>query len=125
MPGLIKTGSMDAIKVAWNIASNFTMNALGGCTEESCTLFEKYDAEETGKSGRGGEYEVQTGFGWTNGVLVEFLNIYGDHILPSNHQTKLDLQTVSAPGFKTLKSVSLLPRNEENIRKTLLSLYIK
>ena len=37
-------------------------------------LVEKYDVENIGVLAGGGEYEVQTGFGWTNGVLLKFLN---------------------------------------------------
>ena len=36
-------------------------------------IFEKYDVERQ-LPGRGGEYPVQTGFGWTNGVVCAFLN---------------------------------------------------
>ncbi len=36
-------------------------------------LLEKYDVEETGREPTGGEYDVQAGFGWTNGVLIDFL----------------------------------------------------
>lgn len=28
----------------------------------------------------GGEYDVQLGFGWTNGVILDFLNEYGDRL---------------------------------------------
>lgn len=38
-------------------------------------LYEKYNVE-TGAIGEGGEYELQTGFGWTNGVTADFLDIY-------------------------------------------------
>lgn len=38
----------------------------------------QYDAEIPGKYGGGGEYRVQTGFGWTNGVVLEFLETYPD-----------------------------------------------
>jgi len=31
-----------------------------------------------GETGGGGEYKPQTGFGWTNGVVFEFLNTWGD-----------------------------------------------
>jgi alpha,alpha-trehalase len=34
------------------------------------TLLEKYDVNDPAKRGGGGEYEVQEGFGWTNGVLA-------------------------------------------------------
>lgn len=40
-------------------------------------LQEKYDALTPGSSGGGGEYETQTGFGWTNGVALHFLKHYG------------------------------------------------
>jgi alpha,alpha-trehalase len=36
-------------------------------------VFEKYDVEQQ-TPGRGGEYPVQTGFGWTNGVVRAFLS---------------------------------------------------
>lgn len=36
-------------------------------------LLEKYDVEETDREPTGGEYEVQAGFGWTNGVLIDLL----------------------------------------------------
>ncbi|XP_055705281.1 trehalase isoform X4 [Phlebotomus papatasi] len=45
---------------------------------ETHSMFEKYDAEELGGHGSGGEYEVQLGFGWSNGVIVELLDKYGN-----------------------------------------------
>ncbi len=33
-------------------------------------LLEKYNVESSGLAGSGGEYEVQDGFGWTNGVFL-------------------------------------------------------
>jgi len=38
-------------------------------------LFEKYDVEALGAGG-GGEYRIQTGFGWTNGVTADFIDSY-------------------------------------------------
>jgi alpha,alpha-trehalase len=40
-------------------------------------MHEKYNAFIPGSSGSGGEYPPQIGFGWTNGVTLEFLSIYG------------------------------------------------
>jgi neutral trehalase len=34
----------------------------------------KYDVEEIGLNAEGGEYGVQDGSGWTNEVLLSFLN---------------------------------------------------
>lgn len=39
-------------------------------------LTEKYDVEATGNAG-GGEYPNQDGFGWTNGVTLKLLDLYG------------------------------------------------
>ena len=38
-------------------------------------MFEKYDVRRVGP-GTGGEYDVQTGFGWTNGVAISLLARY-------------------------------------------------
>lgn len=39
-------------------------------------MFEKYDAVVPGQYGEGGEYEVQEGFGWSNGVALRFVKDY-------------------------------------------------
>ncbi|XP_037944957.1 trehalase isoform X1 [Teleopsis dalmanni] len=44
---------------------------------ETRNMFEKYDAEHFGGHGGGGEYEVQKGFGWSNGVILELLAKHG------------------------------------------------
>ncbi|ORX94956.1 glycoside hydrolase [Basidiobolus meristosporus CBS 931.73] len=43
-------------------------------------MFEKYDIMKLGVAGGGGEYEVQDGFGWTNGVSLWTLNTWGDRL---------------------------------------------
>ncbi|TNN66658.1 Trehalase [Liparis tanakae] len=40
-------------------------------------MFERSDVNGDGKPGGGGEYEVQLGFGWTNGVALQLLDQYG------------------------------------------------
>lgn len=40
-------------------------------------LLEKYNVEEIGLLAEGGEYVVQDGFGWTNGVLLSLMNELG------------------------------------------------
>ena len=40
-------------------------------------LLEKYDVEHIGALPTGGEYAVQDGFGWTNAVLLKFMNHLG------------------------------------------------
>ncbi len=36
----------------------------------------QYDARHCGKAGGGGEYGVQVGFGWSNGVALMLLQQY-------------------------------------------------
>ena len=40
-------------------------------------LMEKYNVENTSLDAGGGEYSGQDGFGWTNGVLLKLISIYG------------------------------------------------
>lgn len=40
-------------------------------------LLEKYDIENIGSIAKGGEYKVQDGLGWTNAVLLGFLDQLG------------------------------------------------
>ncbi|CAK1595798.1 unnamed protein product [Parnassius mnemosyne] len=44
-------------------------------------MFEKYSAVQPGHHGGGGEYRVQDGFGWTNGVALELLDRYGKELI--------------------------------------------
>lgn len=46
-------------------------------------MYEKYSALELGGHGGGGEYEIQIGFGWSNGVVMDLLAKYGDKITAS------------------------------------------
>lgn len=41
-------------------------------------MFEKFSISDIDSAGRGGEYTVQAGFGWTNGVVLIVASEYGD-----------------------------------------------
>ncbi|XP_037077546.1 trehalase-like [Pollicipes pollicipes] len=43
-------------------------------------MFEKYDVTQMGLPGGGGEYNVQVGFGWSNGVAMALAEQYGDRL---------------------------------------------
>jgi alpha,alpha-trehalase len=43
---------------------------------ENRKLVEKYDVIATGRPGGGGEYPLQDGFGWTNGVMRRLMSLY-------------------------------------------------
>ncbi|PJF49572.1 trehalase family glycosidase, partial [Pseudomonas aeruginosa] len=40
-------------------------------------LVEKYDISGNQGGGGGGEYPLQDGFGWSNGVTLQLLRLYG------------------------------------------------
>lgn len=44
--------------------------------EETGVNFEKFNATAIGLPGGGGEYEVVSGFGWTNGVALHLIQMY-------------------------------------------------
>ena len=52
------------------------MSNVNRVYEESGKLVEKYDVIATGRSGGGGEYPLQDGFGWTNGVMRKLMALY-------------------------------------------------
>uniref|UniRef100_A0A3Q1BSL5 Trehalase n=1 Tax=Amphiprion ocellaris TaxID=80972 RepID=A0A3Q1BSL5_AMPOC len=74
--GLSKLPSKDAQQLAFDLAQRWIKtNWLAYIKYEA--MFEKYDVNGDGKPGGGGEYEVQLGFGWTNGVALQLLDQYG------------------------------------------------
>jgi alpha,alpha-trehalase len=44
-------------------------------------MFEKFSIRDVDSGGRGGEYTVQTGFGWTNGVALWVAGTFGDQLV--------------------------------------------
>ncbi|XP_076002067.1 trehalase [Genypterus blacodes] len=74
--GLSKLPSENAKQLAFDLAQRWIRtNWLAYVKYEA--MFEKYDVNGDGKPGGGGEYEVQLGFGWTNGVALQLLDQYG------------------------------------------------
>ncbi|KAJ2731633.1 hypothetical protein IW152_004399 [Coemansia sp. BCRC 34962] len=50
-------------------------------TTDTGHMFEKFDSTQVGKEGSGGEYTVQAGFGWTNGILIWTLDTFGKSLV--------------------------------------------
>ena len=68
-------------ELARQIAEKWIRRNYGMWLNSGGRMYEKYDVA-TGcfKSGGGGEYEVQEGFGWTNGVILDLLRTYQSEI---------------------------------------------
>ncbi|XP_073285554.1 trehalase-like isoform X1 [Primulina huaijiensis] len=74
--GLVRSGSKEAKVVAEDIAVKWmTTNYVA--FKRTGTMHEKYDVQKCGDFGGGGEYAPQTGFGWSNGVVLAFLEEFG------------------------------------------------
>lgn len=80
--GLENTLDPKAKKLAFGLVDKWLQNVYVSYVQSGRKMFEKYDVEQIGLPGGGGEYEVQEGFGWSNGVLLHFLNTYNDLISP-------------------------------------------
>ena len=61
--------------LAQSIACRWTRNVVA-VYRQTGKLVEKYDVMTIGRSGGGGEYPLQDGFGWTNGVTRKLLALY-------------------------------------------------
>eukprot|EP01125_Pyxidicula_operculata_P017615 TRINITY_DN6189_c0_g1_i1.p1 TRINITY_DN6189_c0_g1~~TRINITY_DN6189_c0_g1_i1.p1 ORF type:complete len:562 (-),score=130.10 TRINITY_DN6189_c0_g1_i1:147-1832(-) len=74
--GLIRANTTTSNLLAEKISHQWVYaNYIG--FKESGFMHEKYNAFIPGQPGNGGEYAPQVGFGWTNGVVLELLNLYG------------------------------------------------
>ncbi|XP_067929762.1 trehalase-like [Watersipora subatra] len=80
-----KSSNPVAQKFAYQLASKW-VRCNWSAWQLNNYMFEKYDAVN-GKAGQGGEYEVQVGFGWSNGVILDFLNLYPDMVLDDPEMT--------------------------------------
>jgi alpha,alpha-trehalase len=78
--GLTSTGLTSGRDLARTIAERFLRNVYATYTKTG-RMHEKYSAVLPGQSGQGGEYEPQTGFGWTNGVVLRLLVKHSECIL--------------------------------------------
>ncbi|KAJ2742314.1 hypothetical protein GGI20_004576 [Coemansia sp. BCRC 34301] len=70
---------VDSVFCAWYATGGSIPGVLekSQAAVDSGHMFEKFDSEVVGRQGGGGEYVVQAGFGWTNGVLIWTLDTFG------------------------------------------------
>ncbi|VDM43237.1 unnamed protein product [Toxocara canis] len=83
--GFRTTGDPELMKVAETMATQW-LSVTYKSFIRTHSMFEKYNVSamtEECSAGSGGEYEVQTGFGWTNGVILDLLDKYGDKMASS------------------------------------------
>ncbi|KAJ9148117.1 hypothetical protein P3X46_030208 [Hevea brasiliensis] len=74
--GLARSGSQEARSLAEDIAVRWIRTNYV-TYKKTGAMHEKYNVEKCGEFGRGGKYVPQTGFGWSNGVALAFLEEFG------------------------------------------------
>lgn len=63
-------------KLAFHVAKSFMSSVMPKDAPVEKFL-EKYDCSDADKKAGGGEYEIQEGFGWTNGTVVYLIKMFG------------------------------------------------
>ncbi|XP_003910841.3 trehalase isoform X1 [Papio anubis] len=106
--GLAKAPLPRAQEVAFQLAQNWIRTNFDVYSQKSA-MYEKYDISNGGQPGGGGEYEVQEGFGWTNGVVLMLLDRYGDRLTSGAQLAFLDPHCLAATLLPSLL-FSLLSR---------------
>ncbi|GAV68695.1 Trehalase domain-containing protein [Cephalotus follicularis] len=74
--GLARSGSQEARTMAEKIAISWIRTNYA-VYKKTGAMHEKFDVDKCGQYGGGGEYIPQTGFGWSNGVVLAFLEEFG------------------------------------------------
>ncbi len=95
-------------KYDFNMAKDMALNFIGNvfCIwNKTDVIYEKYNCCEQ-EAGEGGEYDVQIGFGWTNGVILELTRVFG----PSETCPVYDQMEISSQKEEETKKVAIGPR---------------
>ncbi|KAG9440146.1 hypothetical protein H6P81_020311 [Aristolochia fimbriata] len=74
--GLARSGLVEARLLAEDIATKWIKTNYA-TYKKTGDMHEKFDVQACGQFGGGGEYVPQTGFGWSNGVVLAFLEEFG------------------------------------------------
>ena len=75
--GLMRANTTRADAIAGTLARGWLQSNYKAWQPQKA-MYEKYDARSCGVGGGGGEYGVQVGFGWTNGVVLRLLQMFPD-----------------------------------------------
>ncbi|KAG9440147.1 hypothetical protein H6P81_020312 [Aristolochia fimbriata] len=74
--GLARSGLTELKLLAEDIATKWIKTNYA-TYKKTGDMHEKFDVQECGQFGGGGFYKPQTGFGWSNGVVLAFLEEFG------------------------------------------------
>ncbi|XP_053307913.1 trehalase [Spea bombifrons] len=94
--GLEQSSSTKAKEIAFSLAQKWVQTNYEAYKQYNA-MFEKYDVEDGGKPGGGGEYEVQLGFGWSNGVILQLLDLYSPRLTSASALCSVSLTLLTLP----------------------------
>ncbi|KAJ8918740.1 hypothetical protein NQ315_015060 [Exocentrus adspersus] len=108
--GLNNTGHDHAVRLAYEIAEKWVRSNFKAY-KETDAMYEKYDATVPGGHGGGGEYEVQLGFGWTNGIIMDLLSRYSNELTaddppPSTEDPSSSTQALPGTSSSSISSIT-------------------
>ena len=69
-------------------------------------MFEKFNVSVQGAPGGGGEYVIQVGFGWSNGVVLDFLQRYPEKLESGEEPTTQGTASLPVKGKGRLQEVT-------------------
>ncbi len=88
-------------RMTWQWKSPALFNQCAAHLRSREKLVEKYDVSSTGTGGGGGEYPLQDGFGWTNGVTLKMLDLICPQEKPCDSVPSTRPASLSATPTKT------------------------
>nr|AHM26076.2 trehalase [Anisakis simplex] len=109
--GLRATGQKE---LARQIAEKWIRKNYSMWVSTGGRMFEKYNVDSVCPNGvaGGGEYEVQEGFGWTNGVILDLLMTYGPELTTTPEETNDSAYESESDDAESIRSGS--PFSMEN-----------
>jgi len=80
-------------------------------------MFEKFNQFDLDQAGQGGEYTVQSGFGWSNGVAIWLGRNYGDRLVAPNCPA-IEAESSNSGGSMSMhRNMELRPNLIKNLKK--------
>ena len=107
--GLAQSTSKEVRQEAFNFAQKWITTTYKAWATTG-HMFEKYNVSVHGAPGGGGEYTIQVGFGWTNGVVLDLLQRYPDQLTSGEEpylKSTVELE-IRSKGCFLEKSITLL-----------------
>lgn len=109
--GLQRLSTPDAYLLAENLSSAW-LSTCYIAYNRTGFMYEKYNAFNVGEGGGGGEYVPQTGFGWSNAVVLVLLNMTTSSLSNSRYFRRYGVNSIVADvhssihgGVKTLPAL--------------------